>query len=101
MPRYLLTDAAKSDIRRIIDYWRPRSPQAAKPVRHDLKATFQKLAQFPYTGHRREEVSREDLRFWSVYSDLVVHRPDPKPHPKPLEIRVLHGAQDIPKVFKT
>ena len=98
MPRYLLTDAAKSDIRQIIDYLRPRSPQAAKQVRQDLMATFQKLAEFPYIGHRRDDIPREDLRFWSVYSYLVVYRPDRKP----LEIiRVLHGALDIPRFFKT
>lgn len=98
MPKYLLTDAAKSDVRRIIDYLRQRSPQSAKQVRQDPRANFQKLAQFPYIGHRRDDVPRDDVQFWCVYSYLIVYLPGRKP----LEvIRVLHGAQDIPRVFKT
>ena len=98
MPRYLLTDAAKSDIREIIAYIRPRSRQAATQVRQKLKAACEKLAAFPYLGHRRDDVPRADLRFWSVYSYLIVYRPDHRP----IEVvRVLHGAQDVPRFFKT
>jgi antitoxin ParD1/3/4/toxin ParE1/3/4 len=97
MPRYLLTDPAKDDIREIVAYIRQRSPQAAKKVRAELRDAMQKLAAFPGMGHLRTDVTDEPLRFWSVYSYLIVYRSESKP----LEvIRVLHGAQDLGRFFE-
>ncbi len=43
-------------------------------------------------GHLREDLAEEPLRFWPVYSYLIIYRPDSRP----LEIvRVLHGARDV------
>ena len=43
-------------------------------------------------GHLREDLAREPLRFWPVYSYLIIYRPDSRS----LEIvRVLHGARDV------
>jgi toxin ParE1/3/4 len=98
MAKYLVTDSAKSDVRRIIEYLRARSPQGAKQVRQDLSAAFQRLAEFPHIGHMRDDVPQPGVRFWAVYSYLVVYRSERRP----LEIiRVLHGAQDIPSFFNT
>ena len=97
MGRYLLTDLAKSDIRQIVDYIRQRSPDSAKRVRRELREEMRKLADFPGMGHLREDVTDEPLRFWSLYSYLIVYRPDPRP----LQVvRVLHGARDLSRQFK-
>ena len=96
MARYVITDAAKQDIRAIISYLRKRSPQAAARARQELSSAFQKLAEFPHIGHFRTDVPWDDLRFWSVYSYLVVYRPAAKPIQI---IRVIHGAQDVPRFF--
>jgi antitoxin ParD1/3/4/toxin ParE1/3/4 len=96
MARYLLTDPAKQDIRDIIAYIRERNPEAANKVRGELRAAMQTLAAFPYLGHRRDDLTQEPLRFWRVYSYLIVYRPDTKP----LQIvRVVHGARDFGQVF--
>lgn len=94
--KYVVTDAAKDDIRAIIAYLRERSPQAAKTVRAKLYADIRRIGDFPHIGHTREDVTLQSLRFWSVYSYLIVYRPDRRP----VEIlRVLHGAQDLARFF--
>jgi plasmid stabilization system protein ParE len=95
--RYVVTDSARADIRAIIVYLRERSPQAAKAVRSRLHNDIRRLADFPNIGHLRKDVTLQTLRFWSVYSYLIVYRADRRP----IEIiRVLHGAQDLPKFFR-
>ena len=94
MPRPIITEYAKDDIRQIISYIRPDSPQNAKTVRAKFKAAIQVLSEFPYIGHGRQDAGDDGLRFWSVYSYLIVYRPDAKPL---RVIRVIHGARNIGK----
>jgi len=96
MARYLLTESAKADVRQIVAYIRQRSPGSATRVRSELRAAMRKLAEFPGIGHTRADIPDEGLRFWPVYSYLIVYR-----HPTvPLQIlRVLHGARDIERIL--
>src|SRR5688572_7790365 len=97
MPRYVLTDAAKDDVREIVKYVRARSPQGAKRVRNELRTAMQRLAAFPNIGHLREDLTDEPLRFWSVYSYLIVYRAEQRP----LEvIAIVHGARDVERVLR-
>jgi plasmid stabilization system protein ParE len=97
MPRFLLTDHAKADIREIIDYLHKRSPQAATNVRHQLQEAMRLLASFPHLGHKRADLTDQPLRFWSVYSYLIAYSPDPQPIQI---IRVLHGSRDLRNLLK-
>jgi plasmid stabilization system protein ParE len=97
MARYVLTDSAKADVRAIVVFLRERNPRIAKRVKQEFRAAMRRLAQFPGMGHLREDVTHEPVRFWSVYSYLIVYRPDTKP----LEvIRVLHGARELSRLFQ-
>ena len=96
MPRYVLTDLAKQDIRDIVGYLRQRNPEAARKVRLELRQAMQKLAHFPYIGHLREDLTTEPLRFWTVYSYLIAYRPD---ETRLTIIRVVHGARDLGVLF--
>jgi toxin ParE1/3/4 len=97
MGRYLLTDSAKADIREIVDYIRQRSPAAATRVRTELRDEMRRLADFPRIGHRRLDLAAEHLRFWSVYSYLIIYLADTRP----LQIiRVLHGARDVKRILE-
>jgi antitoxin ParD1/3/4/toxin ParE1/3/4 len=96
MARYIMTDRAEEDVRRIYEHIRERNPIAAKRVRKELHSAMRKLAQFPGLGHRREDVEDQSLRFWLVYSYLIAYYPDRQP----LEImRVIHGARDVPRAL--
>lgn len=58
----------------------------------DLREAMRRLADFPGSGHLREDPTDEPVRFWCVYSYLIVYRSETKS----LEvIRVIHGARDV------
>jgi len=77
MARYVLTESAADDVREIVAYVRQREPKAAPKVRAKLRAAMGLLASFPGLGRSREDLTDEPLRFWSVYSYLIVYRPEP------------------------
>jgi plasmid stabilization system protein ParE len=97
MTRYLLSDLATADIREIIEYIRERSPQGARRVESRLRSAMLLLASFPNGGHRRDDLTDEPLRFWTVHSYVIAYRPNQRP----IEIvRILHGARDLRALFQ-
>jgi antitoxin ParD1/3/4/toxin ParE1/3/4 len=55
------------------------------------------LAGDPGIGHRRTDLTGADVRFFAVYSYLIVYRPSTKP----LQVvAVLHGARDVLTLLK-
>jgi antitoxin ParD1/3/4/toxin ParE1/3/4 len=58
---------------------------------------MRKLARIPGMGHSREDLADESLRFWPVYSYLIIYRPESRP----LEVvRVLHGSRDVRRILE-
>ena len=65
---------------------------AADRVRDTIREAINNLVILPGLGHRRDDVADEMLRFWPVFSYLIVYRPQTDP----LEIvRVISGYRDI------
>ncbi len=96
MRRYQLTPAAEADLGEISGYIRFDSPDAALRVLARVREAMRRLAEFPRMGHVREDLADKSLRFWPVYSYLIVYRPDTRP----LQIiRVLHGARDVRRIL--
>jgi antitoxin ParD1/3/4/toxin ParE1/3/4 len=92
MSRYVLTRAARSDAEEIHDFIALDSPGAAAKVRVALEQAIHKLVRHPQMGHLRHDLADEPLRFWPVYSYLIVDRPEVVP----LEIvRILHASRDV------
>ena len=93
MARYLLSDPAKADVQQILAYLHQRSPDAERRVRARLREEMRRLAEFPHIGHTRADLGDDSCRIWTVYSYLILCRPDPQP----IQIlRVIHGAKDLP-----
>ena len=97
MSRYVLSKEAQADLRDIRDYIAKDSLRAAQRVLSEFTEAFRGLSQMPRKGHVREDLTaRKDVRFWPVYSYLVIYRPDKKP----LEIvAILHGMRDVKRVL--
>ena len=56
------------------------------------------LAANPGGGHWRRDLTDESVRFYSVYSYLIVYRPQTKP----LEVvAILHGGRDLEELLTT
>jgi plasmid stabilization system protein ParE len=95
--RYVLAPEATSDLVHIWRYVRKHaSVEIADRVESAIREKFVFLARTPGAGHRRHDLTDEAVRFFGVYSYLIVYRPDTKP----LQVvAILHGHQNIERVL--
>ena len=97
MPRYLLVPEARKDLTEILQYIADDSVDAALRVHDRFIEIFELLAENPEVGHFRGDLTSRPVRFFPVYSYLVVYSADARP----IEIvRVLGGAQDVESILK-
>lgn len=97
MSDFVLTQAAKGDLLKILEYLEGDNPSAVLKVVDALDDAMQLLADNPGIGHLRPDLTPQDVRFWSVFRYLVIYRPDTKP----LEIvRVLHGKRNVRRLLE-
>ena len=66
-------------------------------MRYALLAACRRLAEHPGIGHRREDLTDKPVRFYPVYSFLIIY--DPASYPLAI-VRVLRGAQDIVTILE-
>ena len=93
---YVLSPAAEHDLHDIWEYIAQDSASAADRVIARIRDEIRSLAEMPTMGHHRDDLPDLTLRVWTVYSYLIVYRPESQP----LEvIRVIHGMRDIPGIF--
>jgi plasmid stabilization system protein ParE len=96
MGQYVLTAAARSDLSEIAEFNRQDSPGAARRVVESLREAMANLARMPEMGHIREDLAPRPLRFWPVYSYLIIYLSESQP----LQVvRVLHGARDVRRLL--
>ena len=100
MSRYVLTAEAQRDLRTIRDYVLEEGGfRAARYVVASIVTAFRALARTPGQGHRREDLTRRDeIRFWAVFSYLIVYRIDKRPL---TVIAILHAKRDVEESLRT
>jgi plasmid stabilization system protein ParE len=91
--RYVLSPRAAGDLVEIWTYIKEQSSlEIADRVGSTIREKFVFLSSNPGAGHRRENLTEKDVRFFPVYSYLIVYRAGTKP----LQIvSVLHGRRDV------
>ena len=94
---YRLTERAEADVEAIADFIAADNIDAAVKVVLALEDAFVLLASRRDIGHGREDLTDRPLKFWSVYSYLVVY--DPVSEPLTI-LTVLHGARDVAQILK-
>ncbi len=94
---YQFTEDGDKDLDEIWEYIAASSIEAADRVTLEVRSACQRLAERPGIGHTRQDLTGRPLKFWSVYSYLIVYDPDTSP----LQIiAVLHGARDVESLMK-
>lgn len=95
--KYSLTDAAREDIRDLVNHIRlsQKSPQNARLVAARLKEEFRRLVQMPRLGQPRPELQDEAARVLHVSGVLVIYDPTLKPL---TVLRVIHAARDLKRI---
>lgn len=96
--RYVLAPQAARDLVEIWRYIRKESGgKMADQVESAIRDQIVSLARSPGIGHWRKDLTDEAVKFFPVYSYLVVYRPDTKP----LHIvAILQGRRDVRQVLK-
>ncbi len=93
MKPYHFTPQARSDLLEITDYLLDNSgADRAESIVGVIREAIEKVAETPGIGHKREDLTDEDVRFWTVCKYYVVYRPDTNP----LEvIAIISGWRDV------
>jgi toxin ParE1/3/4 len=93
MKRYVLAPEAALDLVQIWRYIKKQSSVAVVDrVESAIRDKIVFLAGSPGAGHWRRNLTDEPLKFFPVYSYLIVYRPDTKP----LQVvSILHGRRDV------
>jgi len=65
-------------------------------VLRGLRKMMTALGRTPSIGHSRTDLTEDSVKFWSVFSYLIVY----DPATKPVEIvRVLHASRDVGRIL--
>jgi len=94
---YRLAERTEADVEAIADFIAGDSVDAAVKIVLALEDAFVLLASRPGIGHVRQDLTDRPLKFWSVYSYLVVYDPDRDPL---TIVAVLHGARNVAEILK-
>jgi len=96
--RYVLAPQAALDLAEIWHYLKKQANiTTADRIESVIREKFSFLAETPRAGHRRRDLTEEEVNFFPVYSYLIVYRPGTKP----LQIvSILHGRRDVEQILK-
>jgi len=96
--RYILAPEAAQDL---VDIWAYVKAQAGESTADRIEAVIRSrlvlLADNPNLGHWRSDLTHEHVKFFLVFSYLIVYRPETKP----LQVvSILHGRRDVEKILQ-
>jgi toxin ParE1/3/4 len=96
--RYVLAPEAASDLVQIWRYIKMKAGlETADRVETVIRAKIVGLAERPHRGHWRRDLTDEAVKFFPIYSYLIVYRPETNP----LQVvAILHGRRDVAELLK-
>ena len=96
MEKPIITEQALADLDEIWLYIAQDNPEAAGRVIDEMYEAICRLNEMPRMGHVREDLTDQPVRFWGVYSYLVVYRGEQSPIQV---VRVLSGYRDLAAIL--
>jgi toxin ParE1/3/4 len=96
--RYVLAPQAAEDIVEIWNYIKQQSSAAtSERVESAIRERIAFLSDNSGAGHFRKDLTDENVKFFPVYSYLIVYRPETKP----LQVvAILHGRRNVESLLK-
>jgi plasmid stabilization system protein ParE len=96
--RFVLAPQAALDL---VEIWRYIKEQTSLTIADRVESAIREkiafLAGTPGAGHSRKDLTDEDVRFFPVYSYLIVYRP----RTESLQVAaILHGRRDVERILK-
>jgi|ERR1700733_10198573 len=97
MKKFVLTRPAERDLDQIKIYLVEKAGSSiTRKVFQEFRGALNLLGSNPGIGHVREDLTDLPVKFWPVYSYLIVYDPETKPVQI---IRVLHGMRDVDEIL--
>jgi plasmid stabilization system protein ParE len=97
MADYVFSPQARLDLLEIWEYIARDDLDAADRVEAEIHLAISKLARNPGIGHWRRDLTSKQVRFWPIYSYLIIY----DPNTQPLEVvRILSGYRDLADILK-
>ena len=97
MNQFVLTRPAERDLDQIKRFLIEKAgPAITRKVFKDIRGAFKLLGNEPGAGHVREDLTSRPVKFWPVYSYLIVYDPETKPVQI---VRVLHGKRAVEEIL--
>lgn len=97
---FQFTQQATEDLDAIWWFIAEDNREAADRVESEIVATCRRLAKYPLTGTKRQDITPLKVRFWTVTkfpNYVIVYRPETAP----LQVvAVMHGKRDLKKILK-
>lgn len=97
MSGYILSNEAASDLDAILEYIAEDSIQSAIDAHARFLAVFRMLGENPDAGHFREDLTSRAVRFFPVYSYMVVYLAGTIPVDI---VRVLGATKDVETILR-
>ena len=97
---FQLTPQATEDLDAIWWFIEKDSGQAADRVEAEIVPACNRLAGFPFIGHKRRDITPLPVLFWTIpkYTNYtLVYRPESKPLQV---IAILQGNRDLKEILK-
>ena len=97
-PRYVLAPEAALEL---VQIWRYIKEQSTVEIADHVESVILEklvfLTERPHAGHWRKDLTDEAVKFFPVYSYLIVYRPETNP----LQVvSILHGRRDVVQILK-
>ncbi len=97
MSDFILSPAARQDLFDIWEFIARDNVDTADRIRDEIFAAMSAVSEMPEKGHYRKDLVDEPLRFWRVFTYLIIYRPDTQP----LDIvRVLSAYRNVKQILK-
>lgn len=91
MKRFELARRALRDLQEIWEFISEDSFTAADRLLEEFYQAFQRLAESPGIGHKRQDLTDRNVLFWTLHSYLIIYR-----RQKLLKIvRIVHAKRDV------
>ena len=97
MAEYFYSPEARLDLLEIWEHIARDDLDAADRVEREIAEAVSWLARNPDLGHTRSDLTTKPVRFWAVYSYLIIYAPASRP----LEVvRILSGYRDVAALLR-
>jgi toxin ParE1/3/4 len=97
MSKYEFSPEALADLEELLTYVADENERAADRLESVLQKAFEHLARWPESGHHREDITEQEVRFWTASRYLIVYRALAD---RVQIIALLHSSRDIPQILR-